>query len=47
MKSSAIQSWWEIRKIFFSESFQAFVDEAALAESSLLNPREMIESIRT
>ncbi len=47
MKSSAIQSWWEIRKIFFSESFQAFVDEAALAESSALNPRDMVESVRT
>ena len=47
MKGLAIQNWWEIRKIYFSESFKAFVDEAALAESFALSPREMVESVHT
>ena len=47
MSGSVIQSWWETRRTFFSESFQAFVDEAALAKSSALSSRELVEGIRT
>ena len=47
MSGSAIQSWWEMRRHFFSESFQAFVDEAALAESPAVSPRKLVEDIRT
>ena len=47
MSGLAIQNWWEVRKVFFSKSFQAFVDEVALAESAALSPREMVENLRT
>jgi hypothetical protein len=47
MNGVAIQNWWEVRKVFFSESFQKFVDEVALAESATLSPREMVENLHT
>jgi len=47
MKGAALQRWWEMRRHLFSDSFQAFVDEATLAESPLVNPRELVEGLRT
>jgi hypothetical protein len=47
MSGSVMRSWWEIRRTFFSESFQAFVDEAALAEAPAISVRDMVEGVRT
>jgi len=47
MKGAAIQRWWEMRRHFFGNFFQAFVDEAALAESPAVSPRELVKDIRT